>query len=115
MTDTNDFSFTSGDVKELTNALCEIAVNLPKEQWGLLLSIFAAAAGGFEISQNRKQGTFSGVKVRVDDGVIDDPEGKTADELCAQLRGAYMPGRPATRRVDHVGMITPPQGAGGHH
>ena len=117
MTDTNDFSFTSGDLEKLLEELSKIAVKLPKGQWGLLLSIFAAAAGGFKISQNQageKEGTFSGVKVN--DGVINDPQGKNSRELSDQLRGAYIPGRVPFHRGDNmgIGMITPPQGVGGH-
>ena len=95
---TNSFQFTRRDVEELTLALSEMAVrsHLPKEQWGLLLSIFAAAADHVEVGEGDTEGTFSEVGVQ-GGGVIEDPEGEDVETLRNQLRNAYMPARPPHR------------------
>jgi hypothetical protein len=95
---TNSFQFTRTDVEELTLALSEMAVrnHLPKEQWGLLLSIFAAAADHVEVGVGDTEGTFSEVGVQ-GAGVIEDPEGEDVETLRNQLRNAYLPATPPHR------------------
>ena len=106
--DTADFQFTSEDVDELTDALSRMVVSdhLPKEQWGLLLAIFAAAARSVQV-EDETEGKFSGVKV--DGGVIEDPKNKGVKELRAQLRKAYVPGGPPEKPLRD--MIQPPKTA----
>ncbi len=110
MPEMKNFPFTNRDIEGLIDALSKMAVDahLPKGQWGLLLAIFAAAANHVEISANKTQGKFSGIKV--DGGVIDDPKDKGVEELRKQLQNAYMPGRPPTSIVS---MVTPPKKTGG--
>jgi hypothetical protein len=109
MTETPDaanFPFTGRDVDGLIDALSKMARHLPKEQWGLLLSIFAAAADNVEVDEEKK-GRFSGVTV--DGGVIEDPEHKGVEALRKQLEEAYMPAN-----APHGGplraMVSPPKG-----
>ena len=105
--DTADFRFNREDFEELIDAVSRMAVSnhLPKEQWGLLLSIFAAAAGHVEVSGDETEGTFSGIKV--DGGVITDPGNKTVRELREQLQKAHMP---AKRPGAPLGsMVSPPK------
>ena len=100
-----DLQFTSKDFDGLVNTLSEIAGTLTKGQWGLLLSIFAAAAGHVEVSPAKTKGKFSGVKVK-DGKVIENPKGKEVEVLREQLRKAYMPGRPPSS----IGfMVSPPK------
>jgi hypothetical protein len=104
--DTTDFRFTSEDVEELIDALSRMVVSdhLPKEQWGLLLSIFAAAAPSVEV-EDETEGKFSGVKV--EGGVIEDPKNKEVKELRKQLQKAYMPAKePGAPLGD---MVSPPK------
>jgi hypothetical protein len=108
MIDTDDFPFTRRDAEGLIDNLSEIVVKLPKAQWGLLLAIFAAAAGHVEVSADKTEGKFSGVKV--DGGVISDSKGRDAEELRKQLRETYMPGSAPTSIVS---MVTPPKKGGG--
>jgi hypothetical protein len=107
--DTADFLFGKEDAERLIDALSKMAHrdHLPKRQWGLLLSIFAAAAGHVEVSGDETEGTFSGIKV--DGGVIEDPEGENVEALREQLQKAYMPGPPPTSIVS---MVSPPPPGG---
>lgn len=104
--DTTDFRFTSEDVEELIDALSRMAVSdhLPKGQWGLLLSIFAAAARSVDV-EDETEGKFSGVKV--EGGVIEDPRNKEVKELREQLRNARMPANPPGTPLKD--MISPPK------
>jgi hypothetical protein len=100
-----DFQFTYEDFEGLIDALSKMAIGLPKGQWGLLLSIFAAAAGHVEVSEAKPEGKFSGVRVK-DGKVIEDPRGKEVRALREQLQKAYMPGRPP----NSIGfMVSPPK------
>ena len=102
---TDDIRFTNEDFDGLINALSGMAVRLPKGQWGLLLAIFAAAAGHVEVSEAKPEGVFSGVKVK-DGKVIKDPEGKGVEALREQLQKAYM----ACKPPDSIGfMVSPPR------
>jgi hypothetical protein len=73
-----------------------VRYRLPKEQWGLLLSIFAAAADHVEVAEGDTEGTISGVGIQ-GGGVIEDPEGEEVETLRNQLRNAYMPATPPHR------------------
>jgi len=103
--DTADFSFTHRDVYGLIDALSKMAVKLPKAEWGLLLSIFAAAAPNVDIGEDDTMGTFSGVKVA--GGVIEDPKDQEVEALRKQLKNARMPAKaPGASLGD---MVSPPQ------
>jgi hypothetical protein len=106
---TTNFRFTSEDVDELTDALSRMVVSdhLPKEQWGLLLAIFAAAARNAEV-EVETEGKFSGVTV-LGGAVIEDPKDKKVKELREQLRKAYMPGGPQQKPFGD--MVQPPKTA----
>jgi hypothetical protein len=95
---TANIPFTRRDVEELTRTLSEMAVrnHLPKKQWSLLLSIFAAAASNVAADEGATVGTFPGVGVQGGE-VIEDPEGKEFEILRNQLRNAYMPATPPHR------------------
>jgi hypothetical protein len=95
---TANIPFTRRDVEELTRTLSEMAVrdHLPKRQWILLLSIFAAAAGPVDAAEGATEGKFPGVGVQGGE-VIEDPEGKEVEILRNQLRNAYMPASPPHR------------------
>ena len=67
-----DFPITNRDVVGLIDALSKMAGKLTRGQWGLLLSILAAAAGNVKVSESKTEGTFSGVQV--DGGVVTLPE-----------------------------------------
>jgi hypothetical protein len=103
--DAPEFRFTREDFDELTDAVSRMAVSdhLPKGQWGLLLSIFAAAARSVEV-ENETEGKFPGVKV---DGVIEDPRNKEVKALREQLRGAHMPGNDPSGPLG--AMVQPPK------
>jgi hypothetical protein len=103
--DTADFRFTGKDVDKLTKALSEIAHLMSKEEWGLLLSIFAAAADNVELDKN-KEGMFPGVTV--DGGVIEDPKDKGVEALRKQLEKAYMPAN-KPRGGPLRDMVSPPK------
>jgi hypothetical protein len=110
--ETSDFSFSGRDFEELIRALSNMAGELSKEQWGLLLSIFAAAASNVEVavSKNERRGKFSGVKI--DGGVvITDPKDKGIEELRKQLQKAYVPGNPpgTPPNMSLGDMVTPPK------
>ena len=106
--DTADFRFNREDFEELIDAVSRMAVSnhLPKEQWGLLLSIFAAATSSVKVeAEDGTEGQFPGVKV--DGGVITDPGNKTVRELREQLQKAHMP---AKRPGAPLGsMVSPPK------
>jgi hypothetical protein len=105
--ETKDFTITNRDVVGLINALSEMAVKLTRGQWGLLLSILAAAAGNVEVGEDNTKGTFSGVGVKVDGGVITYPRNKDVKELRRQLRAAYMPAKePGAPLAAHI--VPPP-------
>jgi hypothetical protein len=109
--DTADFHFNKEDFEELTDAVSRMAVSdhLPKEQWGLLLSIFAAAARSVKVeAEDGTEGQFPGVKV--DGGVITDPENKTVRELREQLQKAHMPANPPGASIGF--MVSPPPPGG---
>ena len=57
------FPVTNSDVEGLIDALSKMARKLPPEQWGLLLSILAAAGGTVEVGARKTRGKFSGIKV----------------------------------------------------
>ena len=61
--DTADFRFNREDFEELIDAVSRMAVSnhLPKEQWGLLLSIFAAATSSVKVEA--EDGTEKRIKV----------------------------------------------------
>ena len=103
--DTVNFSFTNRDVDGLIGALSRMAVKLPKGEWGLLLSIFAAAAPNVDIGEDNTKGTFSGVKVV--GGVIEDPKDKRVEALRKQLQNAHMPAKPPGAPLGD--MVSPPQ------
>jgi hypothetical protein len=103
--DTADFSFTNRDVEGLIDALSRMAVKLPKEEWGLLLSIFAAAAVTLEVGEDGTEGRFSEVKVV--GGVIEDPKDKRVVALREQLQKAHMPAKPPGAPLGD--MISPPK------
>jgi hypothetical protein len=103
--DTANFSFTYRDVDGLIGALSRMAVRLPKGEWGLLLSIFAAAAGNVDIGEDKTKGTFSGVKVV--GGVIEDPKDKRVEALREQLQNAHMPAKAPGAPLGF--MVSPPQ------
>lgn len=102
--ETTDFRFSSEDLEELTDALSRMAVrdHLPKEQWSLLLSIFAAAAGSVKV-EDATEGKFPGVKV--DGGVTGNPRDKEVKTLREQLRKACMPANPPGKPLKD--MISP--------
>ena len=102
--DTVDFSFTNGDVEGLIDTLSKMAVRLPKGEWGLLLSIFAAAAGTVDIGEDKTKGTFSGVEVP--GGVIEDPKDKRVEALREQLQNAHMSAKPPGAPLGF--MVSPP-------
>jgi len=103
--DTANFSFTNRDVEGLIDALSRMAVKLPKGEWGLLLSVFAAAAGNVDIGEDKTKGTFSGVKVA--GGVIEDPKDKGVKALREQLQRAHMPAKPPSAPLGD--MVSPPK------
>ncbi len=103
--DTDDVSFTSRDVTGLIRVLSNMAGELTRGQRGLLLSIFAAAAGNVEVSEDKTRGKFSGIKI--DGGGITDPGNKKIADLRRQLQKAYMPGKPPGAPLND--MIVPPK------
>ncbi len=109
--DTGDFSFERTDVEGLIDILSKTAPKLTEGQWGLLVSLFAIAAGNVELDDNdTSKGTFSGVKV--DGGAITSPKNKEVEELRRQLQQAHMPAKlPGAPLGD---MVTPPKKAGGN-
>jgi hypothetical protein len=102
--DTSDISFTKRDVDGLINALAKMAGQLTRGQWGLLLSIFAAAASNVELDEDKTKGTFPGVKI--DGGMVTVPRNKTVVDLRKQLRAAHMPARKPGAPLQT--MIVPP-------
>jgi hypothetical protein len=84
------FEFTGDDFEELIDAVSRMAVSdhLPKEQWGLLLAIFAAAAGSV-VQVNKTKGRLPPVDVY--GGVIKDTKDEEVVALRRQLREAHMP------------------------
>ena len=100
-----DFPITNRDVVGLINALSKMAGNLTKGQWGLLLSILAAAAGNVEVSENKTMGKFSGVQV--DGGVVTSPRNKDVKELREQLQKAHMPAKQPGAPLGS--MVSPPK------
>lgn len=108
--ETVDFSFNKQDAMGLIDVLSGVAGKLTRRQWGLLLSIFAAAADHVEVSpkETRTRGKISGVKV--DGGVITDPRNREVEELRKQLLKAYMPARP--RHGGFGDMVSPPKKKG---
>lgn len=109
--DTSDISFSHRDVEGLITALSKMAGQgqLTRGQWGLLLSIFAAAAGDVEVGEDKTKGTFSGVKI--DGGAITYPRNKDVKELRNQLRRAHMPAKRPGAPLQS--MIVPPNTSGG--
>lgn len=105
MPETEDFLITYGDVEGLIDTLSEIADKLPRGQWGLLLSIFAASPSNLEVGDDKTRGTFSGIKI--DGGVITYPRNKKVEELRRQLREAHMPGKSPSGPFKD--MIIPPK------
>lgn len=106
MAEVDDFSFTRADIETLTAELGEFATKLTKQQWGLLLAIFAAAANHVETGINSDQGKLPGVTVgRIKR--VDDPGSADAGKLRDQLRRAYTPGRPPASIVDRVTPVKP--------
>jgi hypothetical protein len=103
--ETEDFTITNRDVEGLTRVLGQIADKLTKGEWGLLLSILAAAAGNVEVGEDTTKGTFSGVSV--EGGVITEPRNKEIEELLEQLRKARMPAKPPGQTLGF--MVTPPK------
>jgi hypothetical protein len=102
---TKSFPVTNSDVEGLIDALSKMARKLPPEQWGLLLSILAAAGGTVEVGARKTRGKFSGIKV--EGGVITDPTDRKVIELRNQLRKAHMPGTSAGAPLGD--MIIPPK------
>jgi hypothetical protein len=94
MAGTKDVTFTRKDIDSLIQKLGEFATHLNKEEWDLLLAIFAVAADQAEVGTDLTKGTFPGIGVKGKGEMIDDPEGKKARELREQLRRAYRPGKP---------------------
>lgn len=108
MAETKNFSFTGDDILELTDKLSQFAKDkLSKEQWALLLAIFAVAADHVETERGGERGKFSGVAIR-DNAVqeIKGPEYMRVEDLREQLRGAYVPGEPVTPIIY---CVTPPK------
>jgi hypothetical protein len=106
MTDTSDFRFSPTALDRLIDRLAKMAKEeeVSKEQWSLLVSIFAAAPSSVEVEArgNERRGKFSGVKT---EGVITDPKDKevTVEDLRKQLRKAYMPAKePGAPLGDHI-------------
>lgn len=103
--DRTDFAFTSKVFDGLIEALCKMADDgLPEEEWSLLLSVFAAAAGKLEV-ENETEGRFSGVMV--DGGKIGNPTGKGIEVLRGQLQTARMPAYPPG--MPPRDMVSPPK------
>jgi hypothetical protein len=111
MAETKNFSFTRDDILNLTNNLSKFAKEkeLSKDQWALLLAIFAAAADHVEVERVGERGKFSGVAIRGNaDQEIESPARKSVEDLREQLRGAYIPGRPVAPIPDCVVPPPPP-------
>jgi hypothetical protein len=100
------FPVTNSDVEGLIDALSKMARKLPPEQWGLLLSILAAAGGTVEVGARKTRGKFSGIKV--EGGVITDPADRKVEELRNQLRNAHMPGTSAGAPLGSMIVPTKP-------
>jgi hypothetical protein len=108
--DTGDYSFERTDVEGLIDVLSKTAPKLTEGQWGLLVSLFAIAAGNVKVDDNdTSKGMFPGVKV--DGGMITAPKNKEVDELRRQLQKAHMPARPPGAPLGD--MVTPPKLSGG--
>jgi len=113
MAETKNFSFTKDDILDLTNELSKFAKEkeLSKEQWSLLLAIFATAADHVEVERGSTRGKFSGIAIRGNaDQEVESPARKTVEELREQLRGAYVPGEPVTPIMDCI--VPPPPNNG---
>lgn len=108
---TKAFEITSKDVEGLITNLGAIAGKLTRGEWGLLLSIFAAAASNVKVDKKETtKGTFSGVATH---GVmITDPKRKDIEKLLNQLRKAHMPGNKGTG-APLLDMVLPPNDPGG--
>ncbi len=102
---TEDFKITNRDVEGLIRVLGQIADKLTKGEWGLLLSILAAAANSVEVGADTTTGTFSGVSV--EGKVITEPRNKQIEELLEQLRNAHMPAKQPGKTLGF--MVTPPK------
>jgi hypothetical protein len=112
MAETKNFSFTRDDILDLTDELSNFAKEkkLSKEQWALLLAIFAVAADHVEVERVGATGKFSGVAIRGNaDQEVESPARKTVEELREQLRGAYVPGEPVAPIIDCI-LPPPPNG-----
>jgi hypothetical protein len=110
--DTGDFSFERTDVEGLITVLSKTAPELTKGQWGLLVSLFALAAGNVKVDDNdTSKGTFPGVKV--DGEAISAAKNKEVDELRKQLRNAHMPGREPGAPLGDMIVPPPPNTPGG--
>lgn len=102
----NEFSYTRDDIDELTHRLAQCATELSKQQWDLMLAIFAAAADRVDIGTDTSRGTLPGAQVNVSEGTIENPEEATVKQLREQLRKAHIPGKPPTHNMCR---ITPPK------
>jgi hypothetical protein len=105
---TEDFTITNRDVEGLIRVLGEMAEKLTRGEWGLLLSILAAAAGNVEVGEDTTTGKFSGVSVGGE--VITEPRNKEVEELLGQLRKAHMPAKPPGGPL--LDMVTPARPGG---
>ena len=103
--DPADVPFTEEDFEKRIDALSKMAHRLTKGQWGILLSIFAAAAGNVNVDQDGTGWSFSGIEV--DGGVIEDPRHKEVETLRRQLLKARMPAKPPGNSFGD--MVSPPK------
>jgi hypothetical protein len=103
--DAEDFTITSRDVEGLIRILGAIADKLTRGEWGLLVSMFAAAPPHVVVDgKDTTKGTFAGVQTQ--GGVITEPRNKEVEDLLEQLRNARMSGEPPGQRFGD--MVTPP-------
>jgi hypothetical protein len=88
-----DITFDWHQVKRLTNALGRFSTELDREEWALLLAIFAAAADKIDPSPDGKSGTLPAAQIRGNGETVEDPRESDAVELREQLLDAYTPGK----------------------
>jgi hypothetical protein len=102
---TEVFTITNRDVEGLIRVLGQIAEKLTKGEWGLLLSILAAAANDVKVGKDTTNGTFP--EVCVEGKVITEPRNQEIEVLLEQLRSARMPAKAPGQSLGS--MVTPPK------
>jgi hypothetical protein len=101
-----DLEFNGDHLYKLTNELGPVAKRLDKQEWSLLLAIFAAAADHVKSSPDKSVGRLVTPQLKGNEKMVTYPTRAGVDKLRKQLRRAFVPGGPPSSFDDRV---TPPK------